>query len=82
MDEATSVVFEMEEASEGTMNDGASKVCGIEEVPTCAESLNTHAHFNILKSPFPKVTITSKGIASNYIEQMKLFDQMDPRCLK
>ena len=34
MDEAKSVIFQMEEASTGTMNDGASNVCGIEESPT------------------------------------------------
>ena len=82
MDEATSVVFEMEKASTGTTNDSASKVCRIEEASTGPKSLNADIHLKMLVSPFHKVSMSRKGITSISIKQMTLLDQMDPRRLK
>ena len=66
MDAAISVVFLMEEASTGEIND-ASNSCGIEEAPTCNKILNADDHSNLLKSPMTKVTMTRKVIASTFI---------------
>ena len=41
MDESTSLVFEMEEASTGKTNNGASSICSIEEATLGPEILNT-----------------------------------------
>ena len=68
MDEATFIVFEMEEYSAGRMNDGTSHVRVIEEAPTAAGSLNSETHSNLLKSPFPNVCMPRKNVASTCIE--------------
>ena len=44
MDEAKYIIFKMEEASAGVMNDGASNFCGIEESLTGAKILNADTH--------------------------------------
>ena len=82
MNEATSIVFEMEEASVCAMNDGVSNTHGIEEAPTGAESSNADTHYKLLKLTFPKVAMTRKGVASTCTEQMMILDQMDPKHLK
>ena len=64
MDEASSVVFEIEKASACAINDGASNVCIIEESPIGAESSNAHAHSKLLKLPLHKVAMTRKGTTS------------------
>ena len=67
MDESTSFVFEIEEASTGIMNDGASNGCGIEQTPTGAKTLNSDSHSKLLKLLLPKVYMKRKGISSTHI---------------